>query len=273
MDNIGLTLSPFPKLSSDEILELERIYKDMGEKTLDSNLCHEIAKIYSSSSNVAVKTSLSWQQVQQWFRNRQRVTQVKDGSSPCLLKLSSDQSDSLLLGNGDENSLSSKYVEELQFEARSTKDVAWHDVAMFLNYRVMSTGELEVRVRYAGFSKEQDEWMNVKEGVRERSIPLEPSECHKVKEGQLALCFLEREDYALYCDAVVVKVQRKIHDPEECNCTFIVRFVHDNTEEGISWNRICRRPTQEESAVYTNPAFNFTLNPTLNINSIESLWG
>ena len=31
--------------------------------------------------------------------------------------------------------------------------------------------------------------MNVKRGVRERSIPLEHSECHKVKLGDLVLCF------------------------------------------------------------------------------------
>ena len=31
--------------------------------------------------------------------------------------------------------------------------------------------------------------MNVKRGVRERSIPLEHSECHKVKVGDLVLCF------------------------------------------------------------------------------------
>lgn len=47
----------------------------------------------------------------------------------------------------------------------------------------------EARVRYAGFGKEDDEWVNVKRGVRERSIPLEPSECQKVEEGDLVLCF------------------------------------------------------------------------------------
>lgn len=47
----------------------------------------------------------------------------------------------------------------------------------------------EVRVRYAGFGKEDDEWVNVKNRVRERSIPLEASDCHKVKVGDLVLCF------------------------------------------------------------------------------------
>ena len=47
----------------------------------------------------------------------------------------------------------------------------------------------EVRVRFSGFSYDQDEWVNVKRGVRERSIPLEPSECHRVEVGDLVLCF------------------------------------------------------------------------------------
>lgn len=47
----------------------------------------------------------------------------------------------------------------------------------------------EVRVRFSGFGKEEDEWVNVRTGVRERSIPLEPSECDKVNVGDLVLCF------------------------------------------------------------------------------------
>lgn len=47
----------------------------------------------------------------------------------------------------------------------------------------------EVRVRFVGFGAEEDEWINVKNAVRERSIPLEHSECHKVKVGDLVCCF------------------------------------------------------------------------------------
>lgn len=47
----------------------------------------------------------------------------------------------------------------------------------------------EVRVRFVGFGAEEDEWVNIKKAVRERSIPLEHSECHKVKVGDLVLCF------------------------------------------------------------------------------------
>lgn len=56
----------------------------------------------------------------------------------------------------------------------------------------------EARVRYHGFGKEEDEWVNVKDGVRERSIPLEASECHKLKEGHLVLCFLVMHSKLLF---------------------------------------------------------------------------
>ncbi|GMY13122.1 protein sawadee homeodomain like 1 [Fagus crenata] len=145
-------------------------------------------------------------------------------------------------------------LSELAFEAKSLKDNAWYDVASFLTFRVLCTGELEVRVRFAGFGKEDDEWVNVKRGVRERSIPLEPSECHKVKVGDLVLCFqlsflftsmtypLEREDHAVYCDAYVVEIQRKLHDIRGCRCIFVVRYDHGNSEEKVQLGRICSRP-------------------------------
>lgn len=47
----------------------------------------------------------------------------------------------------------------------------------------------EVRVRFVGFGAEEDEWVNVKKAVRERSLPLEHSECHKVMVGDVVLCF------------------------------------------------------------------------------------
>lgn len=47
----------------------------------------------------------------------------------------------------------------------------------------------EVRVRFVGFGAEEDEWLNVKKAVRQRSVPLEHSECHTVKVGDVLLCF------------------------------------------------------------------------------------
>ncbi|KAF8393433.1 hypothetical protein HHK36_021677 [Tetracentron sinense] len=133
-------------------------------------------------------------------------------------------------------------LSDLEFEARSSKDGAWYDVAAFLTHRVLSSGEPEVRVRFVGFGAEEDEWVNVKKAVRLRSLPLEPSECRKVKAGDLVLCFQERRDQAIYYDAHVVEVQRRLHDIRGCRCIFLVRYDHDNTEEKVRLRRICCRP-------------------------------
>lgn len=133
-------------------------------------------------------------------------------------------------------------LSDLVFEAKSSRDGAWYDVATFLNHRFLSTGELEVRVRFAGFGKEDDEWVNVERGVRECSIPLEPSQCDRVKVGDLVLCFRETDDEATYFDAHIVKIQRRLHDIRGCRCIFVVRYDHDETEEKVQWNAICYRP-------------------------------
>lgn len=47
----------------------------------------------------------------------------------------------------------------------------------------------EVMVRFAGFGAEEDEWVNVRKHVRQRSLPCESSECVAVLPGDLILCF------------------------------------------------------------------------------------
>ncbi|RVW28559.1 Protein SAWADEE homeodomain-like 1 [Vitis vinifera] len=124
-----------------------------------------------------------------------------------------------------------------------------YDVAAFLTYRVLSSGELyftgfepatkscyilqEARVRFSGFGNEEDEWVNVKKGIRKRSIPLEPSECYRVRVGDLVLCFQERSDQAVYCDAHIIEIQRRLHDIKGCRCIFVVRYDHDHGEVNL----------------------------------------
>ncbi|KAF9615284.1 hypothetical protein IFM89_022611 [Coptis chinensis] len=157
-------------------------------------------------------------------------------------------------------------ISDLEFEAISSKDGAWYDVSLFLAHRVLSSGEpfvssgmstgqlplgfkeefkflQEVRVRFVGFGPEEDEWVNVKKGVRERSVPLESSECQDLNVGNLVLCFQERRDQAIYYDAHVVEIQRKLHDIRGCRCLFLVRYDHDNAEERVHLRRLCRRPS------------------------------
>ncbi|BBG95301.1 Protein SAWADEE HOMEODOMAIN HOMOLOG 1 [Prunus dulcis] len=111
-------------------------------------------------------------------------------------------------------------ISELEFEARSSKDGAWYDVESFLAHRSLSSGETEVRVRFVGFGAEEDEWVNVKRAVRERSVPLEHSECQNLKVGDLVLCFQERRDQAIYYDAHIIEIQRKMHDIRGCRKEF-----------------------------------------------------
>lgn len=47
----------------------------------------------------------------------------------------------------------------------------------------------EVKVRYADFGADEDEWINVKRAIRVQSVPVESSECTKVRVGDLVLCF------------------------------------------------------------------------------------
>ncbi|GKV03459.1 hypothetical protein SLEP1_g15751 [Rubroshorea leprosula] len=135
-------------------------------------------------------------------------------------------------------------LSELEFEARSSKDGAWYDVETFLAHTFLSSGEAEVRVRFVGFGAEEDEWVNVKKAVRVRSIPFEHSECHKVKVGDLVLCLQERRDQAIYYDAHVIEIERKMHDIRGCRCVFLIRYDHDNTEERVRLRRLCYIPCQ-----------------------------
>ncbi|XP_057437279.1 protein SAWADEE HOMEODOMAIN HOMOLOG 1-like [Lotus japonicus] len=179
---------------------------------------------------------------------------------------------------------------DLHFEEVTSTD--WSPLQDINSTKVMDTmlndETLEVLVRYVGFGKVEDEWVNVKNEMRERSIPLEPSECPKVKDGDLVLCFLERGDYGLYFDARVVRIQMRLHDATDYKCIFTVRFLHDNSEEEIHWKGVCYRPaqgnsTQEKSVVFhnspkptqekSNVAHNSpgpTIEPSLS--DIENLW-
>ncbi|XP_020703472.1 protein SAWADEE HOMEODOMAIN HOMOLOG 2 [Dendrobium catenatum] len=131
---------------------------------------------------------------------------------------------------------------EVEFEAKSVRDGAWYDVSAFLSYRMFETGDPEVRIRFSGFGIEEDEWINVRKCVRQRSLPCEAGECVAVLPGDLILCFQEGKEQALYFDAHILDAQRRRHDVRGCRCRFLVRYDHDQSEEIVSLKKICRRP-------------------------------
>ncbi|CAA0816012.1 Protein SAWADEE HOMEODOMAIN HOMOLOG 2 [Striga hermonthica] len=131
---------------------------------------------------------------------------------------------------------------QMEFEAKSARDGAWYDVTYFLSCRSSGTGDPEVLVRFAGFGPEEDEWINVRKHVRQRSLPCESSECVAVLPGDLALCFQEGKEQALYFDAHILNTERRRHDVRGCRCRFVVRYDHDQAEEVVPLRKICRRP-------------------------------
>lgn len=131
---------------------------------------------------------------------------------------------------------------QVEFEAKSARDGAWYDVAAFLSHRLFESGDPEVRVRFSGFGAEEDEWINVRKCVRQRSLPCESTECVAVLPGDLILCFQEGKEQALYFDARVLDAQRRRHDVRGCRCRFLVRYDHDHSEEIVPLRKVCRRP-------------------------------
>ncbi|XP_050134731.1 protein SAWADEE HOMEODOMAIN HOMOLOG 1-like isoform X1 [Malus sylvestris] len=257
MDNFrtrkGEAMNSLSVFTHCEIMEMENLIKHVAKQSLTQEFFQDLATSFSWAPIRAGKPDVTWEQVQSWFQDKQKELQAKSTSSPNTVKLLVDFSDSNVSRIPPQVSQEPKgkwvtELSELAFEAKSSKDDAWYDVATFLSYRVVSSGDLEVKVRFSGFGREEDEWVDVRGAVRERSIPLEASECPKVKVGDLVLCFQEREHQAVYCDAEVVVIHRGLHDMNgACKCTFVVRFDHDSSEEHIDLGRLCIRPAQSTS--------------------------
>ncbi|KAM7275483.1 hypothetical protein ACFE04_017349 [Oxalis oulophora] len=227
-----------------QIEKMEKQLKESEGEPLNKEIFQKFARSFSYSAGRAGKPAVKWTDVKIWFLSHQQDVSLsaKVGSSTSVSKAccpNKSHQCSAVPGGPDIPDLS-----ELEFEARSSNDGAWYDVDVFRAHRFLSSGETEVRVRYVGFGAEEDEWVNLNRQVRVRSIPLEHSECHKVKIGDLVLCFQEQGELARYYDACVVDIQRKLHDIRGCRCIFLIRYNHDNTEERVRLRRLCRRPNQ-----------------------------
>ncbi|KAK9946622.1 hypothetical protein M0R45_012074 [Rubus argutus] len=220
-----------------EIERMEKLLRQSGEAVLAREFCQNMAKSFNRSAGRAGKPIVKWIQVQNWFQERMQEL-------PNLSRDLQGVCPSTKASESKEIPKEEKIPElsELEFEARSSKDGAWYDVDSFLGHRVVSVGETEVRVRFVGFGGEEDEWVNVKKAVRERSVPLENSECSSLKVGDHVLCLLEKRDQAIYYDAHIIEIHRRMHDIRGCRCLFFIRYNHDNSEEKVRLRRLCRRP-------------------------------
>ncbi|KAJ1289376.1 hypothetical protein BS78_02G159300 [Paspalum vaginatum] len=259
------------RFSPSEIARMEKLATDRKEQALDNKFCQKLAEEFNHSASRAGSKALQANQVQGWFLNKFPASATKPTclSTPSQVKASASEvnvSDSgkksaaseekhLPLDtstSNNEDEVSPNFasetrdkipeLEEIEFEAKSAKDFAWYDIAMFLAHRRNRAGEIEVRVRFEGFGADEDEWVNVKKSIRQRSIPLESSQCKSIVEGDLVLCFREGNDEALHFDAHVLEVERKQHDIRGCRCVFLIEYDHDRSQERVSLRRLSRRP-------------------------------
>ncbi|XP_057522983.1 protein SAWADEE HOMEODOMAIN HOMOLOG 1-like [Amaranthus tricolor] len=245
----------FSGFTDPEIEKLEILFTEHRELSLNRHFCVRVAQSFSRSAGRAGKPVVKWPEVQSWFRDRQKMGPAKANTPsinqkkitlPSVSKNAAalpDASDKKKVDETNQVFEGEKLpdLSELEFEAKSSRDGAWYDVDRFITHRIITSGEAEVLVRFFGFGSDEDEWVNVKNDVRERSIPLDNWECQKVKPGDDMLCLLERKDQAIYYDAHILDVQRKMHDIRGCRCIFLIQYDHDKSEEKVRLRRLCRR--------------------------------
>ncbi|KAM1169054.1 hypothetical protein ACFX2I_030827 [Malus domestica] len=238
---------------------MEAILQQYNNTMPSREVLMAVADKFSESPERKGKITVQMKQVWNWFQNRRYAIRAK--SSKVLGKLDMSpmsRDDSAAARNvpqGPQQIAAPVHVPSVpgsgkgasenaifEFEAKSGRDGAWYDVANFLSHKNLETVNPEVLVRFAGFGPEEDEWVNVRKHVRQRSLPCESSECVAVLPGDLILCFQEGKEQALYFDAHVLDAQRRRHDVRGCRCRFLVRYVHDQSEEIVPLRKVCRRP-------------------------------
>ncbi|KAJ6813066.1 SAWADEE HOMEODOMAIN-like protein 2 [Iris pallida] len=240
---------PAFRFTQNEVVEMEACLQEVNNALPSRDAICALAEKFSSSADRVGKPPVQPKQVWNWFQNRRYAQRAKSIKAPGKLTVSPmPRDDSVPFRNvapvsapsgAGKNPLENAQVE---FEAKSARDGAWYDVAVFLSHRMFDTSDPEVRVRFSGFGVEEDEWVNVQKCVRQRSLPCENAECVAVLPGDLILCFQEGKEQALYFDAHVLDAQRRRHDVRGCRCRFLVRYDHDQSEEIVPLRKVCRRP-------------------------------
>ncbi|XP_057539143.1 protein SAWADEE HOMEODOMAIN HOMOLOG 2 [Amaranthus tricolor] len=238
-----------------EVAQMESILREHAGQVPAREFLMSLAEKFSNSPERSGKISVQMKQVWNWFQNRRYALRSKLVKSPgkshmppnpqgevATLRNLSPVPQQAPIPTGHNMVRNSSENPLMEFEAKSARDGAWYDVQQFLSHRYLETGNPEVLVRFAGFGQEEDEWVNIRKHVRQRSLPCEASECIVVLPGDLILCFQEGKDQALYFDAHVLDAQRRRHDLRGCRCRFLVRYDHDQSEEIVPLRKVCRRP-------------------------------
>lgn len=233
---------------------MEKLWEESKGSTPSRKAVQGLAERFSKAPERAGKISVQYKQVVHWFQNRRYA--VKKLAEKQIIN--SPKSDSILKRTNIASPAAPAETKDIkmEFEAKSSRDGAWYDVHSFLAHRMLDSGDPEVRVRFIGFGAEEDEWVNVRSAVRQRSLPCEASECVAILPGDLVLCFQEGNEQALYYDACVRQIERRRHDIRGCRCRFLVQYEHDGLTDVVPLRKVCRRPETEyrAHAKYTQPS-------------------
>ncbi|XP_068665614.1 protein SAWADEE HOMEODOMAIN HOMOLOG 2-like [Aristolochia californica] len=236
------------RFTPSEVADMETCLQEANNAIPAREIISSLADKFSSSADRAGKIVVQPKQVWNWFQNRRYAQKAKLVKAPGKLSVTPMPRDDSVPARNVPVPVSTQPGKitaegnQLEFEAKSARDGAWYDVASFISHRMFETGEQEVRVEFSGFGEEDDEWVNVRKCLRQRSVPCEATECDAVVPGDLILCYQEGKDQALYFDAHVLYAHRRKHDVRGCHCRFLVRYDHDQSEEMVPLRKICRRP-------------------------------
>lgn len=243
---------PLFRFTTREKNEMKKALADSYGSTPSKEIIQQLAQSFSLSSERIGQKEITEKQVWNWFQNRRQQQKNRLAKMPDRLASPSgaDHTPSPGPGRPPKNPNTIPAVrppngQPMEFEAKSIRDGAWYDVSEFISHKLLENGEPEVRVRYSGFDAEEDEWVDLKTSVRQRSLPCEATECVAVLPDDLVLCFQEGSEQAMYFDADILEVQRRRHDVRGCRCRFWVRYRHDNSEEIVPLRKVCRRPETE----------------------------
>ncbi|CAN1335236.1 Protein SAWADEE HOMEODOMAIN HOMOLOG 2 [Linum perenne] len=262
---------PAFRFSHNEVAEMEAILQQHKQVMPSREVLVGVAEKFSESPERKGKIAVQMKQVWNWFQNRRYAIRAKSSKAPAKLNITQVPRDDIHTVKNAPHPVaapafmhaptniaapSGNVVSEIlplagrttpensymEFEAKSGRDGAWWVIQYFSFSLNIAWPFQDVLVRFSGFGPDEDEWINVRKNVRQRSLPCEASECVAVLPGDLILCFQEGKDQALYFDAHVLDAQRRRHDVRGCRCRFLVRYDHDQSEEIVPLRKVCRRP-------------------------------
>ncbi|KAI5076367.1 hypothetical protein GOP47_0008432 [Adiantum capillus-veneris] len=238
-----------------EVNKLLSLWEDCKISGPPNEVLQDLVEKFSKAREQDGKGCVNRRQVLQWFQNRRWY--VRKQAEKQLGRLSdkesfSERTQTTITPLSDDLDVATPTtppsdeidMSTVEFEAKSSKDGAWYDVRTFLEHRMLDSGP-EVRVRFAGYGPEDDEWVDVRSAVRQRSLACEESDCTSIFRGDMVLCFLEGTKQALFYDAYVIDIERRKHDIRGCRCRFLVQYEHNGSMGILPLRKLCRRPEHE----------------------------